>query len=553
MIISSKLAKIISKILLAGSALTTLVISPSISFDPFNTSKFAVCTAVSMMLLAILLTSINLKNFTKANPALAYLSLAFLFQSILILFASKTPITLQLFGIDGRNTGFILYFNLLVLLLATSFVSGKKFSEGIVKVLILVGLLSAIYGLIQFNGWDPMDWNNPYSPVIGFFGNPNFQSAFIGVAASALWSFFFGNYSQFNWRITAIIVLLLFFFIIIVTDSQQGMIVYIFGFALSSYIALLKSKKYFKISKYFGLAIIVGTVITVLDILQKVPWNSILYKPSVSNRGDLWRAAWKMANDNPLTGVGFDSYEYYYLAYRDSTAIVTRGVLITSNSAHNIFLDILSNGGFLFLAIYIGILLLVFFSALKVFKRETEYNLYFTALFVAWFGYQIQSVISINQIGVAIWGWILSGAIIGYERITAGKIEISVNDIRNSNLTNIAKVAVGMVVGIIIGIVPLNTDAAFRNAIDSRQIKLVQESAYKWPQSPQRMFAVAELFRQNSLFPLSAQVVKDAVTKFPRSYKNWELLSILEGISDLEKKGALNKMKELDPLNPNIK
>jgi hypothetical protein len=260
-----------------------------------------------------------------------------------------------------------------------------------------------------------------------------------------------------------------------------------------------------------------------------------------------------MTNDNPLTGVGFDSYEYFYRAYRDSTAIVTRGVSTTSNSAHNIFLDILSSGGFLFLAIYIGILFSVFFSALKVFKRETEYNPYFTALFVAWLGYQIQSVISINQIGVAIWGWILSGAIIGYERITAGKIEISVNDIRNSNLTNIAKVAVGMVVGIIIGIVPLNTDAAFRNAIDSRQIKLVQESAYKWPQSPQRMFAAAELFRQNSLFPLSAQVVKDAVTKFPRSYENWELLSILEGVSDLEKQDALNKMKELDPLNPNIK
>ena len=553
MIISSRPAKIISKILLAGSALTTLVISPSISFDPFNTSKFAICTAVSMTLLAILLTSINLKNFTKANPALAYLSLAFLFQSILILFASKTPITLQLFGIDGRHTGFILYFNLLVLLLATSFVSGKKFSEGIVKVLILVGLLNAIYGLIQFNGWDPIDWNNSYSPVIGFFGNPNFQSAFMGIAASALWAFFFGNYSHLSWRITTIIVLLLFFFIIVATDSQQGIIVYISGFALSSYIALLKSKKYFKISKYYGLVIIVGIVIIIFDILQKVPWNSILYKQSVSYRGDLWRAAWKMSNDNPLTGVGFDSYEYFYFAYRDSTAIATRGVLTTSNSAHNIFLDILSSGGFLFLAIYIGILFLVFFSALKVFKRETEYNLYFTALFVAWLGYQIQSVISINQIGVAIWGWILSGAIIGYERITAGKIEISVNDIRNSNLTTIAKVAVGMVVGIIIGIVPLNTDAVFRNAIDSRQIKLVQESAYKWPQSPQRMFQVAELFRQNSLFPLSAQVAKDAVTKFPRSYKNWELLSTLEGISDLEKKDALNKMKELDPLNPNIK
>jgi hypothetical protein len=126
-------------------------------------------------------------------------------------------------------------------------------------------------------------------------------------------------------------------------------------------------------------------------------------------------------------------------------------------------------------------------------------------------------------------------------------------NVRNSNLTTASKATVGMVVGIIIGIVPVNTDIAFKNSIDSRQIALVQESAYKWPQSPQKMFQVAAIFRQNSLFPLSAQVAKDAVVKFPRSYENWELLSTLEGISDLEKKDALNKMKELDPLNPNIK
>jgi hypothetical protein len=126
-------------------------------------------------------------------------------------------------------------------------------------------------------------------------------------------------------------------------------------------------------------------------------------------------------------------------------------------------------------------------------------------------------------------------------------------NVRNSNLTTASKATVGMVVGIIIGIVPVNTDIAFKNAIDSRQIALVQESAYKWPQSPQKMFQVAAIFRQNSLFPLSAQVAKDAVVKFPRSYENWELLSTLEGISNLEKQNALDKMKELDPLNPNIK
>jgi hypothetical protein len=41
------------------------------------------------------------------------------------------------------------------------------------------------------------------------------------------------------------------------------------------------------------------------------------------------------------------------------------------------------------------------------------------------------------------------------------------------------KVVAGAVIGIIIGIIPLNTDVAFRTALDSKQVKLVQESAYK--------------------------------------------------------------------------
>ena len=458
-----------------------------------------------------------------------------------------------MFGIDGRNTGLILYFNLLVLLLATSIVSNRGFIKNLINTLILVGLLNLLYGVIQFIGWDPVNWNNSYNPIIGFFGNPNFQSAFLGIVGASSFALFFKSKATLLYQSMLFSFLLLNLFIIVTSESQQGILVFISGFLISSYIMLLKSKKFFRISKYYGFSIVLATAVVVLDIFQKLPWGSVLYKPSVSNRGDLWRAAWRMASDNPVTGVGFDSYEYFYRTYRDEVAIITRGASTTSNSAHNVFLDILSSGGFMLLAVYFGILLLVLLSAIKVLKREVEYNVYFVALFAAWIAYQIQSIISINQIGLAVWGWVLSGAIIGYERQTSRVIELEVVKNIKSSMTIYTKIAAGAAIGIIIGIIPLNSDTAFRAALDSKQINLVQESAYKWPQSPQKMFQVAALFRQNSLFPLSAQIAKDAVVKFPRSYENWELLSTLEGISDLEKKDALNKMKELDPLNPNIK
>ena len=542
-----------SNLILAGSALATLIITPNISYEPFNTPKFLISTVLAFSLLILLLTSINLKSFLKTNPMLTSLLLIFIIQSLLVLFRSKNTFTLQLFGIDGRNTGLILYINLLVVLLATSIVSSKGFIKNLINTLMLCGLLNLLYGVIQFIGRDPIDWNNSYNPIIGYFGNPNFQSAFLGIVGASTFALFFKSKVTLVYRSILFIFLLLDLFLIIASKSQQGILVFASGFFVSSYLMLLKSKKYFRISKYFGLSIVLSITVVVLDIFQKVPWESVLYKPSVSNRGDLWRAAWRMASDNPFTGVGFDSYEYYYRTYRDEVSIITRGASTTSNSAHNVFLDILSSGGFILLAIYLGIFILVILSAIKVLKREDEYNIYFVALFAAWIAYQIQSIISINQIGLALWGWILSGAIIGYERHTFGALELEVVKNAKSSLMIYTKVVAGAVIGIIIGIIPLNTDVAFRTALDSKQIKLVQESAYKWPQSPQRMFLVADLFKQNSLFELSAQVARDATIKFPRSYENWELLSTLGSISNLEKQNALDKMKELDPLNPNVK
>jgi O-antigen ligase len=459
-------------------------------------------------------------------------------------------IILQLYGTEGRNTGFFLYLDLLILLLATSILSNQKFITNLSNLLTIVGIISALYGVIQLSGWDPYNWNNLNNPVFGFFGNPNFQSSFLGIVSAGLFAFIFKSIATPAFRVIIMFLLLLNLIVILSTDSQQGIIVFVSGFFISSYIAVLKSKNFSRLSKYYGFSILLSLIIVILDILQKLPWGSILYKPSVSSRGDLWRAAWKMAADNPITGIGFDSYEYFYRTYRDEVAVVSRGAL-TSNSAHNVLLDILSSGGFILLTVYLVIMLLVILAAYRVIKREEGYNYYFVSILAAWFAYQMQSIISINQIGLAVWGWILSGAIVGYERNTSSAVKIFKNS--KSSFITYTKLASGLVIGLILGIIPIKNDVAFKSALDSRQIELVLASGYQEPQSPQRMLQVASLFKQNSLFELSSQVARDATIKFPRSYENWEILSTLEGVSDLEKLNALKKMRELDPLNPNLK
>ena len=540
-----------AKVFLFGLALTTLAISPFNSFDPFNAPKFVCITILASSLIAAGIDKISFNQFFKKYKYLTLFLILFLLQSLLALFTSPTPLALQLTGVDGRNTGFILYLSLMVLLIYICLKITPQLLKNLILVLIFSGLINALYGVIQYFNLDPFNWSNPYSPVFGFFGNPNFQSAFMGIASASAWAVFFLK-SNDKIKLLLISYLSLTLFIIVASDSLQGLIVYVTGFLISGLIFMFQSTNYKKYSKFFGFGIFIAAAVTVLDILQLTPWSSFLYKESVSNRGDLWRAGWNMGVDNPITGVGFDGYGYFYRQYRDQLAITERGAEITSNSAHNVFLDVLTNGGFPLLIFYVLLSALILKSAINGIKKSTNYNPFFTASVASWVAYQVQSLISINQIGIAIWGWVLGGAIIGFEKSLMSEDSSIKSDRKSNKLKSYSIGSVAITIGALASVPTYIADANFRSAIESKKIEAVLDTAYKWPQSPERMFQVAQIFRKNDILDLSAQVAQDSVEKFPMDYRNWELLSTLSNLSELERENALRKMRELDPNNSNL-
>ena len=294
----------------------------------------------------------------------------------------------------------------------------------------------------------------------------------------------------------------------------------------------------------------ISILLVLVDILQKSPWSPILYKPSVTFRGDFWRTGWNITTDNPIFGKGLDSYNDYYRLYRDRVT-AERNPTAMVDSAHNVFLDISSGGGFPLLIIYCALILLVLISILKVIRREKEFNAGFAGIAGAWIAYFAQSIISINQIGLAVWGWVLSGVIIGYEVNT--RKDITGIDLIKKPIQEKLAIAFGLLLGLAISLPLIITDGQFRSTIKAGDVIRIEQNLDQWPQSVIRMNLVAQIFIDGGFAERALIISQKAVKLKPRNFEAWEKIYLNPTVDENTKSRALLKMRELDPFNPNLK
>jgi hypothetical protein len=431
--------------------------------------------------------------------------------------------------------------------------------------LLIAGGLSIGYGLLQAVGADPIKWVNQYSPVIGFLGNPNFQSSFVGFSGILAFGYICSKELKISWRLGYYAYLLIVPFVIIKTDSQQGFLVLAGGIAIVGIIWISSSE--FKVLTIPALIVSgIGAVFVALGSLNSGPLASLLYKASVTYRGDYWRAGWKMTVEHPFLGVGLDSYGDWYRRARTLEATLRRGPEVTSNAAHNVLLDFSSNGGFPLVILYLALMVLAVISAIKLLKRSAGFDPALAGLIAVWIAYQAQSTISLNQLGLAVWGWIISGLIIGYEintrtRETVVEIKPPASKGRNvkKSVNNgvpaktLVSMVAGGVVGLLVGLPPFIASAQFKAAFTSGDAAKVEKSASIWPDEPMRYGQIGLVLQANKLDAQAQKVVDAGLLKFPNEFGLWSLAASLSTATPEQIAKAKEEMKRLDPNNPDVK
>jgi O-antigen ligase len=376
--------------------------------DPFNVPKFSLLILLAPFTLNVLSTKSSRKVLTnQTKVTLVVLGLFLLSFLLASLFSGN--VYQSMVGLYQRNLGFLTYLSFALLFISTCFTLNHKNVNKLLILFIFTGSLETVYGIVQYFGVDPFDWKNPYSPILGTFGNPNFQSAFLGItSAAALGLIINGNWSI---RVLLSLQILSSLFLIQVSNSSQGFM----SFGVTGTIILLS---YLRINrrKFFlpamGLSL-VAFGIAILGILNKGP-ASFLYQASISARGDYWRAAIAMFKDEPLNGVGIERYGDYFGSFRDLQQVRGRSFATFSDNAHNTFLHFAATGGILLVLTYTFLVaLVVVFSFRKLRKSDGVLSLHISIMLGTFLAFIAISLISPENVGFTVWAWVFAGGLIG--------------------------------------------------------------------------------------------------------------------------------------------
>jgi O-antigen ligase len=489
-------------------------------------------------------------------------SILFIVFSISAIVNSSSPLEQNIYGTYGRNTGFVTYLALLLISTSATLIRQKSNFNLIIYSLFAAGVTNVAYCLWAIAFGDFIGWNNPYGNILGTLGNPNFIGAFLGIFITALAAYVAAPGISWKYRGLALITVAIGLFEIKESHAVQGLVVSAAGFSIIGFYLIRSRFKSKLVLSGYTVAVAVLGFISLLGALQKGPFSSFIYKTSVSLRGQYWQAGLNMASEFPFTGVGMDAYGDWFRRARDSQALVMPGPETVTNAAHNIPFDVLSNGGWPLFITYVFLIALATIAIIKVTVRNKNYDGTFIALAVAWACYQIQSVISISQIGLAIWGWVLSGAVIAYEIATRdsgtseqkpapGKSAKSKEQIFSATAIG----GIGLVVGALIVVPPLSGDMKWKSAITKGDLAAVQQAlvpSYMSPTDTNRLLNAVSIAENSKLPDIAYEYAKKAVEFNPESFDSWRALYVVTNSTPEDKELALTNMKRLDPKNSNV-
>jgi hypothetical protein len=529
------------KIIIYASILVSLCLTPWVNVDSLVIPK----VIVLFCLASYLLPKINLLYFLKYRNiylnSIFMISVLIIIQMLMVLIITNAPFDQQIFGRTGRGLGLITYISLIVVLLAATVFFTHANSNLIIFGICISSTISSFYAILQYLGFDLIDWASRSNGIIGTLGNPNFQSAF--AAMTLPFTLVLLRKNNIKFKIAAVTFALLTSFTIYICESYQGYIAALLSLSVILSLYLWKRKKVYL---YIALtSISVGIIALISGIFNSGPLAGFIFKNSVASRGEMWRTSLSTSSANPIYGIGIDSfgdYSNYYVSASDA-----EGINEYIDNSHNYFLEYAATGGYPLAILHILLVLLTAFSFLKVQSNLGKFDINLSTLFGAWVAFQSQSLISPANITLMLWNIIITGFIVG----SAAKIGLHHATHESSIKTRTSAVrffTILLISGAIIVSYPyFNADRLQKKSAQSGDVLLAVKVAKMHPESITRYQKIGVELLQAGFIEQSVDIARSAVEFSPDSFYGWALL--LSSNSTEEKNKAVKELKRLNPFN----
>ena len=323
--------------------LSSMIVSLNF-LDPINWPKQILLVVVAGY---VVLQSLYVASINKDKHIVRVIFLIFgsaFFYVIPALFVN-VGLSRFLWGVFGRNNGFVTNISL-ILICAASFLFARNGASLIdfLRISTLLTFVSGLYGYIQFFKLDFVNWSKQ-NEVFSLFGNSNFASAAFAVGTMSSFLLCLDSLKEQrvfeSWISGAGFIFLA--GITYFTKSIQGVLGILICIVLVSIIMV------FRRSRVLGWAIMSLAIPAVLLILVgfygKGPLGSRIYQYTLALRLEYWIAGLKMGFDNLLFGVGYESYGDFFQRYRSDDVTQMTGVGLTTNNAHNPFIQMFATLG----------------------------------------------------------------------------------------------------------------------------------------------------------------------------------------------------------------
>ena len=544
--------RIFQLILFVGPA-TSIAVSPFFNYDPINLIKNLIVASIGFYIAGLVLAN---KTFVNARiPRWLRITLMVFVLSLLInLVFAPSPWYQKFWGVFGRSNGILSYIALTFIFLAAVLIQDSLKYQKLILSLPMTSIPVVLYCIIQILNLDPIAWS--FSAPFATFGNVNFLSAFLGLSTLVLFIYCVSGALSKGKMLLASLHIIVSTTVIILTESIQGL-----GVILSGVVTWLVVKSLsFNVTKKLLILLPTSSITTlaILAIFGFGPLARFIFQDSIVFRFDYMIAAFKTFIQFPIFGVGMDSFGDWYRANRGIVSAFRTGTSRTTNSAHNVFLDLAAGGGLLVILPYLTLMILILIMAMKYITKHKDQSPTFTALFVSFIGYNAQALISINQVSVGVWGWIISGGLLGYiisnsdqkkSENSFSKDKSKLKHQKNATLDPKSALAgaVALLIGFLLSFLPLKTDIDFRAASNRGDLNSMMR-IIKLSSSPATLLSEVQsrAFRAGYL-DHSATINKILNERFPRDFGGWLNRFSNPNASAEDQQTSLEKISELDP------